>query len=239
MGTMTTPRRRRRARPTDSPRVRAYLRVSTDQQAESGGGMDAQRRAIELHCQAQGWTDVTYVADPAWSARDLNRPALLAALEELDDGRADVLIAKDLSRLSRSVRDFADLGERAARHGWRLICLDVDVDTASPGGEMAVNIMAASAQYQRRLTSQLTRDALAAKRAAGVRLGRPSQIPEDVVRRIIDQRADGATMQAIAAALTADGVPTVRGGTRWSSSSVQGVLGGQHAARLIRDGASA
>ena len=66
---MTTPRRKRITRSTESPRVIAYLRVSTEQQAESGGGIGAQRAAIERHCEVQGWTDVTFVADPAWSAR--------------------------------------------------------------------------------------------------------------------------------------------------------------------------
>lgn len=210
----------------------AYLRVSTEQQAESGGGIGAQRAAIALHCQGKGWAHVDYVTDPAWSAKDLNRPELDVALRALAAGDADVLIAKDLSRVSRSVHDFCGSLDRSRPEGWRLVLLDVGVYTSTPAGEMVANTIANAAQYERRVISQRTKDALAAKRAAGVRLGRPSVLPADVVRRVVDYRAAGGTLRAIAEALTADGVPTARGGTRWSTSSVQAVLAGQTAARL-------
>lgn len=210
----------------------AYLRVSTEQQAESGAGIDGQRAAIEAHCAVEGWTDVTYVTDPAWSARDLNRPELTSALTALSEGTADVLIAKDLSRVSRSVHDFSGLLDRSRREGWRLVLLDVRVDTSTPAGELVANTIANSAQYERRVISQRTRDGLAAKRAAGVRLGRPSVLPAEVVRRIVDERDGGAVLREIAEGLTRDGVPTARGGTTWSTSSVQAVLAGQDAAQL-------
>lgn len=228
---MTRPSKRRPIR--TSPRVIAYLRVSTEQQAESGAGIDGQRAAISSDLSRRGWTDIEWVADPAWSAKDLDRPEMQAALAKLDSGLADVLIAKDLARVSRSVRDFAGLQDRAREHGWRLILLDVGVDTATPAGEMVANVIASAAQYERRVIGQRTKDALAAKRAAGVRLGRPSVLPEAVVRRIVDERASGAGLRVIAEGLTEDGVPTARGGAKWSTSSVQAVLAGQDAARVV------
>jgi DNA invertase Pin-like site-specific DNA recombinase len=75
-------------------------------------------------------------------------------------------------------------------------------------------------------------EGLAAKRAAGVRLGRPSVLGDEVVRRIIDEGAAGETLRAVAEGLTADGVPTARGGDARSTSTVQGVLRGQDAARI-------
>jgi len=62
--------------------------------------------------------------------------------------------------------------------------------------------------------------------------GRPSGIPEDVLRRIMTERASGAGLRVIAEGLTADGVPTARGALKWSTSTVQAALAGQDAAKL-------
>ena len=84
-----------------------------------------------------------------------------------------------------------------------------------------------------RVISQRTRDALAVKRAQGVRLGRPSRIPQDVVRRIVTARQDGVSMAHIARTLTDQGVPTASGRPTWSKATIQSVLNGQDAAALV------
>jgi Resolvase, N terminal domain len=119
-----------------------------------------------------------------------------------------VLVAK-MDRLSRSVVDGAGLMERAARQGWALHFADLDIDT--PAGEMAANIIISGSQYERRLISQRTRDALAAKRARGERLGAAPALPLEVTRRIITERRQRRTFQAIAQGLMADGIPTAPG----------------------------
>lgn len=90
---------------------------------------------------------------------------------------------------------------------------------------------ASAAQYERRLISQRTKDGLAAKRAAGVRLGRPSLIPAEVVQRIVDERAAGTSIRGIAASLNSDSIPTAKG-KPWTGSTIQAVLNGQDAAKL-------
>ncbi len=226
-------RRRTPERGTPAPlRVLAYLRVSTAEQADSGAGLDAQRATISHEATRQGW-EVEFVVDAGLSGATMARPALTEALERLDAGTADVLVASKLDRVSRSVHDFSGLLDRAHRKGWRLVLLDSGVDTSTAAGEMVANMLASAAQYERRLISQRTRDALAAKRAAGVRLGRPSAVPRDVVERIVTERATGATLKAIADGLTSDGVPTARGGPSWSTGTVQSVLRGQDAAPLV------
>lgn len=230
---MTAPRRRPARRPNDVVRAIGYIRVSTDGQVESGAGLDAQRAALADRAGREGWT-VCLTADEGLSAKDMDRPALLEALDALDRGDADVLLAAKLDRVSRSVADFARLLERATAHGWRLVLLDLGVDTSTPAGEFVANTIANSAQYERRLIGQRTREGLAAKRAQGVRLGRPSQIAPEIVARIVTERAAGHGLRVIAERLTADGVPTARGGTAWSTSTVQRVLAGQDAAELAQ-----
>lgn len=224
---MTAPRTKRTS--TGPVRALAYLRVSTEGQAESGAGLDAQRAAVEAEAARQGW-QLEIVADTG-SGAHLNRPALVEALDRLDRGEADLLLAAKLDRVSRSVKDFAGLLERANRRGWRLVLLDLG-DTSTATGELTANMIASAAQYERRLIGQRTREGLAAKRAAGVRLGRPSVLPREVIERIVTQRREGQSMRMIAEGLTADGVPTARGGTEWKVSSVQAALKSQDAAAL-------
>lgn len=86
------------------------------------------------------------------------------------------------------------------------------------------SMMATFAQFERRLISQRTKDALAVKRAQGVILGHRSSLPDATVERIQRERDEGRTLQAIADGLTTDGVPTGQGGLRWYASSVRVVL---------------
>lgn len=205
-------------------RVIGYARVSTDEQAASGAGMAAQRAAIAAEAARRGWTVVELVEDGGWSAKDLRRPGIARTLELLAAGEADTLVVAKLDRLSRSMLDFAGLMETARRQGWAVVALDVNVDTTTPSGEMVAGVTAVVAQYERRLIGQRTRDGLAAKRAQGVRLGRPSTLPRAVAARIAAERAEGRTLGAIAETLNAEAVPTGQGGKQWYPSSVRAVL---------------
>jgi DNA invertase Pin-like site-specific DNA recombinase len=216
--------RRSRKEATGPLRLVAYLRVSTNEQACSGAGVEVQRASIATAVEQHGYELVETFEDAGWSAKDLNRPGIEAALSMLEDGTADGLIVSKLDRLSRSLLDFASLMERSRKHGWTLIVLDLGLDLSTPAGEMLANVLATFAQFERRLIGQRTRDALAVKRAEGVKLGRPRVVPDEVVERIVAERAAGATLQAIADGLTADGVPTARGGSKWWVSSVTAVL---------------
>jgi len=218
---------------TDTPvRALGYLRVSTGEQVESGAGLDAQHAALEANAARRGWT-LELITDAGLSAKDMRRPALTDALARLDRGEADVLMAAKLDRVSRSVPDFSRLLERANVRGWRLVLLDLGVDTSTPAGEFVANTIANSAQYERRLIGQRTREGLAAKRAQGVRLGRPSVLPREIVARIVAEHQAGTSLRKIGEGLESAGVRTARGGTTWYASTVRKVLEGQDAADLL------
>lgn len=218
---------------TSEPRAIGYVRVSTDEQHASGGGLAAQRAAITSECERRGWTLVRIMGEDAGaSSATLKRAGLQGALLELDAGRADVLVVAKLDRLSRSVAQGAQVMEQAQRCGWSLVALDFGLDTTTPAGEMVANVILSTAQYERRLIGQRTRDALAAKRAAGVRLGRPQALPDSTVARIVAKRSAELSLRTIAAGLTADGVPTARGGAVWQASSVKAVLESHAGKRL-------
>ena len=205
--------------------VIAYTRVSTDEQAASGLGLDAQRRQIEaavsLHPE---WTDVLWLSDDGYNAKTLKRQAMQQALGALQAGDAEALVVAKLDRISRSVSDFCALVERSRREDWQLVVLDLGVDTTTATGEMVANILASLAQFERRLIGERTSAALQALKVRGTRLGRPIQLPAAVRDRIVQARRRGSTYQAIADTLTHDEVPTAQGGACWYPSTVRAVL---------------
>jgi DNA invertase Pin-like site-specific DNA recombinase len=205
--------------------VLGYVRVSTDEQRRSAAGLEAQREAIMRECRRRGWELVEVVEDAGYSARDLRRPGVQAAIAELARGKADALVVAKLDRLSRSMLDFTALMAKAQKQGWALVALDCAVDTTTPADEAMANLLATFAQFERRLIGQRTREALAAKRAKGVKLGRPRAVPQRVVRRIQRERKAGQSLAAIADGLNRDAVPTAQGGRRWWPATVRAVLG--------------
>ena len=120
--------------------------------------------------------------------------------------------------------DFTAVMAKASKEGWALVALDRAVGTTTPAGEAMANVLATFAQFERRLIRQRTREALAAKRASGVRLGRPLSPPADVRARIVSEHTAGKSLAAIAAALNADGVVTAQGGRQWWPSTVRSSL---------------
>ena len=205
--------------------VIGYVRCSTEEQGNSGAGLAAQREAIERECEHRGWQLAEVVEDVGYSAKNLRRPGIQAALEQLRAGDAQALVTAKLDRLSRSMLDFTALMATAQKQGWALVALDCAVDTTTPAGEAMANVLATFAQFERRLIGQRTKDALAAKRAQGVRLGRPPVLADDVRGRIRTERATtGASFAAIAAGLNSEGVPTAHGGAKWWPATVRAVV---------------
>ena len=203
-------------------RVIGYTRVSTEGQADSGLGLEAQRNTIEAATTVRGWNLDLIATDAGLSGKSLKgRRALADALDALDRGEADVLMASKLDRLSRSSLDFAAIMERAQRGSWKLIVLDVDVDTSTPSGELMAGMMALMAQHERRIIGQRTKDALAVKRAAGVTLGRPVTLSAEIRAEVVAMREAGLSFAKIAAELNAREVPTAHGGSQWWPSTVR------------------
>lgn len=217
---------KRIARDEASPvRAIGYLRVSTAERAGSGAGLAAQRAAVEAEAQRRCWALTEVYVDAAVSGTTIaGREALAQALDAVKCGQAEVMVVAKLDRLSRSLLDFAEIMRRAQTEGWNLVALDLGIDLSTPAGEFLASVMASAAQCERRIIGQRTKEALAAKKAAGVVLGRPRLIPDGVVARMVAERRAGRTLTAIADGLTEDAVPTAQGGARWYPATVRRVL---------------
>src|SRR3954471_17120362 len=181
-----------------SPPYIGYLRVSTDEQANSGAGIEAQRAAILAEAQRRGWAaaDIQWIEDAGYSGKDTRRPGIRLALEVLKRGDAAGLVVAKMDRLSRSLLDFTQIMAEAQRQGWAPVALDCPADPSTPTGEAMASILATFSQLERRLIGQRTREALVVKRAEGVRLGRPRSLPPRVVARVAREREEGRPFAA-------------------------------------------
>lgn len=196
-----------------------YVRVSTSEQGDSGLGAEAQRRRIEeAGIVVNVWVDDLGVSGAVAPER---RPGASDLLARIQPG--DALVVAKLDRLGRDTLDVLALAKLAQDQAWRLIILDLGLDTGTPVGRFSLTVLAAVAQLERDLIAERTRDALAALRRRGVRTGRPPTLPQEVRDRITVELADGATLQAVADRLNADAVPTARGGALWRPSTVAAV----------------
>ncbi len=205
--------------PRPRPFALAYARVSTQEQAEHGASMDAQRAALTAEAEHRGWDCEIVDGDAGISAKNItSRPALEAGLDRLDAGEADYLLAIALDRVSRSVADVASLMERSAKHGWGLVSMREDLDTSSATGRLIVHIMSAIAEFSSSITAERVRFGMAQRAKEGVRFGRPRDLDPAIRERIAQDFDAGISASDIARNLTDEGVPTARGGQWWPGS---------------------
>ena len=218
-------RPRRRGRGGAAVRAISYARVSTEDQAESGLGLDAQLSSVHAAITERGWTLAGDLVDAGVSGAvpPERREALGPALEALDAGEASALVVARLDRITRSLLAWAELVERSRRRRWAIVAVAEGFDLSTDAGEMTAAVLAAVAQYERRLIGSRTREAMAAAKARGVRFGRPVEHSAAARHLVVAMRSSGATLQQIADRLSAEGVATPRGG-RWHLSTVRRIL---------------
>jgi site-specific DNA recombinase len=231
-----------------------YARVSTDEQAHSGLGIDAQIAACRQLAAVRGW-DVAdehiYVdAGVSGTVSASNRPAMARLLRDAEEGAFGTVVIFSLDRLARkttyilsfveSLTD-GDIGVTFYR--------EQAVDTTTAAGRVVLGVLGAFAQFERDLISERTRDALEQKRERGWRAGRlPYGYVQDedfslfideekaaVVCRIFQGRADGTSYGKLAKALNADGIPAPHG-KKWYASGIREIVVNNEAAYRGEDG---
>ena len=233
-------------------KIVGVARVSTDRQAERGFGLDVQERAIHAWARANGHRVAAIHRDEGVSgtADSADRPGLLAALNDLRDGRARGLVVARLDRLARALTvQEAVLGE-VWRHGGVVFSADTgEVRRDDPDDPMLTfvrQVTGAAAQLERSLIVSRMRAGRRVKaergeyaygappfgyRAEGRKLVR-DDAEQAAIRRAVELRTGGASLRLIAEALTAEGhLP--RRGDAWHSATVGRVLARTEARKAV------
>lgn len=179
-----------------TPRTIGYLRVSTAEQDLEKNKSDILKLANERKLGNVEWAEETASGRVSWRKREIGR-----ILSELENG--DTIIVSELSRLGRSMLQCMEILSIAVEKGIRIFAIkgnwQLDDSIQSKVVAMAFSM---AAEIERDLISQRTKEALAARKRDGVKLGRPrgsGKSKLDPYRAEIEQMlAGGVTQKFIA-----------------------------------------
>ncbi|HEX2622654.1 MAG TPA: recombinase family protein [Phototrophicaceae bacterium] len=247
--------------PLPTPRAAIYLRVSTEDQAVEGYGLDVQRERAKAQLTAKGWRFAGEYVDAGISGTKeaSERPGLAALLEASQAGELDAVVVLALDRLGRNTRLVLALVETFTTFGVALVSCKESLDTSTPQGQFVLTMFAALAQLERdTIVERTTAGRNERGRIDGEKGGRVpfgyvrtadnTVVVDDtaagVVRMIFGWRSAGATLTSIADRLNADNIPTARAtqsrytGAKWYARTVKSVLDNEDAYRGGRRGDS-
>jgi len=212
----------------------AYLRVSTEQQQQSGAGLDAQEDACR---RVAGDLAGVYRDEGVSGKSGLDkRPALLNLIAELDKG--DVLVVAKRDRLGRDPLVVAMIEAAVRRKGARIVSAAGEgTDSDSPTDVLMRRIVDAFAEYERLVIGARTKAALQAKRMRGERTGSipygyrldqdgkrllPDAGEQEILGQVRQLQAEGLSLRAIAARLEALGYRSR--GAGWHPQTIKNIL---------------
>lgn len=215
-----------------------YRRVSTQKQGESGLGMEAQQSAIDRFFNSNPSANIVASFDEVETGTNKRkRPKLQEALEVCKNQKATLVVSK-LDRLGRNVHFLSGLIESKVD----FICLD------NPHmSKTMIQLLAVFAEHEADMISKRTKEALAAAKNRGVKLGNPQNLTYEAKRKALDainskkksvaiekatklaptilkMKLEGKSLNKIADQLNKDGVPTVSGIGSWNASMVRRVV---------------
>ena len=202
--------------------IYGYCRCSTDDQAESGAGLAAQRDACQAWAARQGETVAAFFSDEGVSgSKSLeHRPALLELLAGLK--RGDVVLVAKRDRVARDVVISAMTEAAIERKGARLVSAAGEgSEDDSPAGLLMKRLIDSFAEYERAVIASRTKAALQAKKRRGERVGavqyghklaedgihlEPCEAEQAVIREARRLRDGGMSLGGVAAELTKQGL---------------------------------
>lgn len=215
-----------------------YLRVSTERQAETGLGREAQEARCRAYAEGHGWTVASVHVDDGLSGTlpVAKRAGLAAALEAVAAAPGSVLLVHSLSRFARSQKELWSMLD--GRDPVPLVSATEPFDLTTAMGRAFVGMLGVIAALETDLASERTTAALGAARARGTRLGAPTMVESTdehgvrfvdpakvaLVRHVQDLAAEGLSLRTIAARLTAEGHPTTSGRGGWHPKTIRTAL---------------
>lgn len=211
-----------------------YCRVSTQDQADSGLGLEAQEEKCRAYCFLNNWQVIGLYIDAGVSAKSMDRPQLQHALAALTSGT--VLVVLKLDRLTRNVADLQPLSDQIERAGAEWASVQEKFDTSTATGRLMLRMILELSQWEREVIGERTSSALQQKKRRKERLGTTplgyttleKQViavdgEQATVARARELRADGLSLRKIAAKLTLEGHRTKRNG-QWQAETIAKIL---------------
>ena len=223
-------------------RAVVYCRVSTDEQATEGVSLDAQEATLRAYCTLRSLDVAAVVLDAGVSGGKplAARTGGRRVLDLVESGEVGSVVAYKLDRLFRDACDCLAVTAQWDRQEVALHLVDLggqSIDTSTAMGRFMLTVLAGAAEMERNQIRERTTAALAHKASKGERVG---QVPfgyhvaadgvhlecDDAEHRVVEivraLNAEGLSIRAIAARLTADEVPAR--GKRWHPTTVARLL---------------
>jgi site-specific DNA recombinase len=223
--------------------VVGYKRVSTEEQSAGGFSLDVQDAKIRQYCELYDLHLIRVISDPGFSGKTLDRPGIGQVLEALRQrkGGADGVVIAKLDRLTRSLKDWADLIDEffSEKAGKRLFSVGDSIDTRTAGGRLVLNVLMTVAQWEREIIAERTSEALQAKIARGERCGKirfgydladdgkmlvPNAGEQETIRILTEWRAQGKTYRDLVKMVEDLGIETKEGNRIWLPATIRRIL---------------
>ena len=198
-------------------RTLAYIRVSTDKQTEEN-----QRHEISTYCKKRDIKIDREISITVSSRQNSKERRIDELVQELFSG--DTLIVTELSRLGRKTQDVISLIEDLINMGVTVIIIKSGwtLSASDPMSKMMVSMFASFCELERDLISQRTKEALASRKAQGVKLGKPENLSNSAAgtKRSAEVRSESADKFAekVLVQITraeAEGVTTLQAISEW------------------------
>ena len=149
-------------------RAALYMRVSTDKQAKEGDSIPAQKSALEKYAKEKGYAIAGEYIDDGVSGTKSDRDELQKLLEDVKQGRIDIVLVTKLDRWFRSIRHYLNTQEILDKRKVPWIAIWEPIyDTSTPQGRLIINQMMSIAQFEAENTSQRIKQVFAYKREKG------------------------------------------------------------------------
>lgn len=147
--------------------IYAYIRVSTELQS-----YESQKFEIENWCKRRGLTVDKWIEETVSGIRKVEKRVLGRLLKRMSPG--DTLVCTELSRLGRNMMMVMSILNTCSQIGIRIYSIKDNFELSDTlNSKIIAFAFSLAAEIERNLISQRTREALAAKKAAGIKLGRP------------------------------------------------------------------
>lgn len=218
-------------------RVIGYCRVSTEDQTQNGHSLPAQEQKIRQYAELYGMNITEVITDAGISAKNFNRPGIQNILSIIKKREVQVLIVAKLDRLTRNVRDLADIIELCNKTDTALVSVNEHIDTGTAAGRMILNMLGVISQWEREAIGERTATSLQYKKEAGLKYNCnalygyteqdgalvPLENEQANITLMVHLREQGTAYKTIAEHLNVVGIQN-RSGTKWHSEQVRRVI---------------